>query len=186
MPSKTPIHRLARPLVPLLVLLSFVGLVPVSAGTLDLAVIQFNTTVEEEEINEALRGVSLARATVGDRMEVKNTRLNGVPVLFSQTTGITPGAPFGSSTRVGVQRAIVEGNTRNNTLTAKVAISEGMESGLRRFSQTVYQGRGPLSTGDPKVFGLRQIESRQPSTVKGRTRMVNTSSTVALLYQYRR
>jgi hypothetical protein len=182
-----PAYRNLRRACATLCLSLLLAFTPVlSAGTLDLAIIQINAVVEEAEINEALRGESLARASFGDRLQVKNSRFNGIPVLFSQTMGITPGANFGNSTRVGVQRADVSGNTRNNVLTAEIAISEGMEGALRRFSRTVYQGRGALTTGDPKVFGIRQIDQRIPSTVKGRTRMTNTQTTVALLYQYRR
>jgi hypothetical protein len=158
----------------------------VIAGTLDLAIIQLNGLAEIEEINDALRGENLASAAFGDRFQVKNARLRGTPVLFSQTLGVTPGRPFGSSTRIGGQRAEVEGKLGSNDLQARIVLSEGMEANLRRFSQSVYQGNGPLVPGAPRVLGLRQVDLRQPSTVKGRAKMTTTQLSVVLLYQYRR
>jgi len=158
----------------------------VTGGTLDLAIIQFNGLAEVEEINEGLKGETLAKAAFGDRFQVKNSRLRGIPVLFAQTLGVNPGSAFGSSTRIGGQRAEVEGRLGATDLQASIALSEGMEANLRRFSRSVYKGSGPLVAGQPRVLGLRQVDLRSPSTTKGRAKMTTTQLTVALLYQYRR
>jgi hypothetical protein len=156
------------------------------AATLDLAIIQLNGLAEVEELNAALQGENLAKATVGDRFQVKDSRLKGVPVLFAQTLGVNPGSAFSSSTRIGGQRAEVEGRIGANELQATIALSEGMEAHLRRFSRSVYQGKGPLVAGPPRVLGLRQVDLRQPSTTKGRAKMTTTQLTIVLIYQYKR
>lgn len=156
-----------------------------AAGTLDLAVIQINGLVDAAGINESLRGENLAKATIGDRLDVRDSRLRGVPVLFGQTIGVSPGNKFGSVTRIGAQRAEVEGSLGSNEIQASIAISEGMEAHLRRFSRSVYKGNAPLVRGPVQVLGIRQVDLRSPTVTKGRSKMTTTQLTVLVLYQYR-
>lgn len=176
------LHRFYTTVVICLTLTAITAL----GGTLDLAIIQLNGPAEVEEINDALRGETLSKAALGDRFQVKNSRLRGVPVLFAQTFAANPGNAFKSSTRIGVQRAEVEGFLGMNDLQAAVALSEGIVGNFRRFSRSVYQGKSPLVDGQPRVLGLRQVDARAPTTTKGRAKITTTQSTIALLYQFRR
>ena len=157
-----------------------------TAGTLDLAVVQFAGLVDESTVNQSLEGQILAKATFGDRFEVKDRSLSGAPVLFSQSLTVNLGENFLSSTRLGGQRAEVEGQIGTSRLAARIALSEGVEKPLRRFSRLVYRGEGPLVQGSARVLSLRQIDSREPTVVRGKSRMETTQMTMALIYQYRR
>jgi hypothetical protein len=169
----------------LCVLTSFLAASATQAGTLDLAVVQFSGIVEEEQINQALEGQELAKAAFGDRFEIRDRRLRSSPVLFSQTLSVRSGDRFLSSTRVGGQRAEVEGQIGRDRLNAQVVLSEGIQKPLRRFSQLVYRGNGPLISGPARVLGLRQIDSRQTTGPRGQARVETTQTTVALIYQFR-
>ena len=162
-----------------------VTLLPVSAGTLDLAVVQLTGLVAEEDVNQALEGQNLREAAFGDRFEIRDQSFRGSPVLFSQTLGVRLGDRFLSSMRVGGQRAEVEGQISANQLKAQVVISEGVQKPLRRFSQMAYRGQGRLVTGPARVLSLRQVDVRQPSVVRGQARVASEQFTIALLYQYR-
>lgn len=165
--------------------IAYLGAAPsAQAGTLDLAVVQFSGIVEEADINQALQGQNLAKAAFGDRLEIRDRRLRGSPVLFSQTLTVRKGENFLSSTRVGGQRAEVKGQVGHDRISAQVALSEGIQKPLRRFSQLVYRGEGRLVSGPPRVLGLRQIDTRQPSGVRGQTRVTTEQTTVALIYQF--
>lgn len=153
------------------------------AGTLTFAVLQFSSLVEEGELREALAGESLRGVTGKDRMDSRNALLRNVPILFSQEVRVARGSGFANTTRLGAQQATVEGRVADS-ISLQVTLSEGVDAGLRRFSQSVYRGEGALVSGRPQVLSLRQVDSRTQTAQRGRPRMVTNQFTIALVYQF--
>jgi len=168
--------------------LLFVLLAPVTAlaGNLDLVVLQFPSAVEVDALRDALRGEKLAAISDGDRVRSGNSLLRGTPVLFAQTMTVPQAGRFATSTRLGNERAEVDGRIENSNLTVDISLSTGVEAPLRRFSRSVFRGSGPLRPGDPQILSIREVTSKQPSVSKGKTRMTTSQSTIALIYQFRR
>lgn len=166
--------------------LFFCGVCSAGAGRLDLAVIQFSELVTQEQLDGALKPESLFDATNADRVIARDSVLRGAVVLFAQSfPSATNPMTFDNSTRIGNQRAEVSGNIAGGRIKASIALSEGVDAGLRRFSRKLYEGSGTLVPGAPRVLALRQIQSRTPSVKQGKTKMINREWTMAVVYQYK-
>lgn len=138
-----------------------------SAGQLDLALVQFPEVKTAEQLNAALASVDLAEMTNADRTITTVPYLRGGRVLFSQSLSST--AALNSSTRLGNSRAEVAGIFKNNFLTVEIRLSEGVDAGLRRFSSRTYAGSAPLQAGVARVVSIRTFTEKSNSVTKAKT-----------------
>lgn len=167
------------------VVVALLGFFPIEmkAGELILAVLQFPSLVEQGAVMDALAGEDLRSVTDDDRFNSKNSLLRGTPVLFSQRLMVNPGASFGNVTRYGTLHSEVQGKL-DGGISVQISLSEGVQAGIRRFSRSVYRGAGKLERGRPAVLSFRQVDTKQPSVVKGKTKMISNQYTIALVYQF--
>jgi len=133
-------------------------------------------------MNAALQGTRLAELSNSDRTVSSNPVLKGGTVLFARTSPI---AGIISSTRLGAQRAEVDGSYRSGRLDIRIVLSEGFQTGLRSFSSRTYQGSVPLAPGSPRVVSLRTITGKTQSVLKGDPSVRETSACHAILAQIR-
>ena len=161
----------------------FTAVSKLQAGELIVAVLQFPTLVEEQDLRESLAGESLAGITETDRIDSKNRLLRGTPVIFSQRVQVSAGSTFSNVTRIGTSHAEVSGKL-DNGISVNIAIAEGVQGPLRRFSRSVYRGSGKLSRGNASLLSLRQVDTKQPTVVKGKSKIVTNQYTMALIYQF--
>ena len=153
------------------------------AAQLDLAVVQFPEVKTAAELNAALAGVNLAEITNADRTVTSVRYLQGGKVLFSQSIPST--ATLNSSTRLGNSRADVTGSLKNNSLQVEIRLTEGVDSGLRRFTSRTHAGSAPLPTGEPRVIAMRIITGKTNSVTKGRAEVKESVSCHVVLAQLR-
>jgi hypothetical protein len=160
------------------------SLSPVFAGRLDIAVIQFPEEKTPEELDAALARVNLFEMTNSNRTMTREPYLKGGYVLFAQSLSVSPGATFGSSTRIKDERAEVQGSYTGGTLSVTIDISEGVKAGLRSFQNKVYSGSGSLPAGAPAVISLRRIKGKSTQVVKGQSRLEQYQLSTAIIAQY--
>ena len=153
------------------------------AGQLDLAVVQFPEVKTTAELNAALAGLNLAEITNADRTITSIPYLQGGRVLFCQSAPST--ASLNSSTRLGNSRAEVTGAFKNNSLQVEIRLSEGVDAGLRRFSNRLYSGSASLSTGSPRVLAVRTITGKTNSVSKEKAVVKETVTCHVILAQLR-
>jgi hypothetical protein len=153
------------------------------AAQLDLAVVQFPEVKTLEQLNAALTGVSLAEITNADRTVTSAPYLQGARVLFAQSLPST--AQISSSTRLGNTRADVTGQLKNNSLEVEIRLTEGVDSGLRRFTSRTHAGSAPLPTGAPRVIAMRIITGKTKSVTKGSAEVKESVSCHVVLAQLR-
>jgi hypothetical protein len=154
------------------------------AGRLDLAIVQFPEVKTVEELNAALANVNLAEITNSDRTMTSESYLKGGYVIFAQSLGTSAGQKFASATRLSNKRADVEGSLGSGSLNVSIAISEGVEAGLRRFTRRVYEASGSFATGPAQVISLRQISGKTQSTIKGQATIKDINFCSAIIAQY--
>lgn len=169
-------------LLPLLAV--FAATLNLSAGRLDVAVIQFPEPKTPEELNAALANVSLYELTDADRTRTDEPYLKGGYVIFAQSIGASPGAKFASATRLKNDRVDVEGHLGSGNVSVSITTVEGVKAGLRSIESRVYTGSGPLSPGAPQVLSIRQIKGKAPHVEKGQAKMKTYDLTTALIAQY--
>jgi hypothetical protein len=153
------------------------------AAQLDLAVVQFPEVKTTAELNAALAGLNLAEITNADRTITSIPYLQGGRVLFCQSAPST--ASLNSSTRLGNSRAEVTGAFKNNSLQVEIRLSEGVDAGLRRFSNRLYSGSASLSTGSPRVLAVRTITGKTNSVSKEKAVVKETVTCHVILAQLR-
>jgi hypothetical protein len=153
------------------------------AAQLDLAVVQFPEVKTTAELNAALAGLNLAEITNADRTITSIPYLQGGRVLFCQSAPST--ASLNSSTRLGNSRAEVTGAFKNNSLQVEIRLSEGVDAGLRRFSNRLYSGSASLSTGSPQVLAVRTITGKTNSVSKEKAVVKETVTCHVILAQLR-
>jgi hypothetical protein len=153
------------------------------AAQLDLAVVQFPEVKTAAELNAALVGVNLAEITNADRTVTSVRYLQGGKVLFCQSIPST--ATLSSSTRLGNSRADVTGTLKNNSLQVEIRLTEGVDSGLRRFTSRTHAGSAPLPTGAPRVIAMRIITGKTNSVTKGSAEVKESVSCHVVLAQLR-
>jgi hypothetical protein len=154
------------------------------AGHLDLAVIQFQGEKEPAEISAALARVALGEVTDGDKTRTGESALRGGNVLFAQRLVVSPGAKFSTSTRLGNQRADVNGSFAAGTLKAEVALIEGVRAGLRNYQTRTYRGAAAPTGSRPVLLSLVRREVSAPSVVKGKAKLEKSTFTTILAGQY--
>ena len=153
------------------------------AGQLDLAVLQFPEVKTVEQLNAALAGANLAEITNADRTVTPVSALQGARVLFAQSLPST--GAIRSSTRLGNSRADVEGIYKNNSLQVEIRLTEGVDSGLRRFTSRTHAGAAPLPPGSPRVIAMRLITEKKKSATKGNAEVKESVSCHVVLAQLR-
>ena len=153
------------------------------AAQLDLAVVQFPEVKTTAELNAALAGLNLAEITNADRTITSIPYLQGGRVLFFQSAPST--ASLKSSARLGNSRAEVTGAFKNNSLQVEIRLSEGVDAGLRRFSNRLYSGSASLSTGSPRVLAVRTITGKTNSVSKEKAVVKETVTCHVILAQLR-
>lgn len=154
------------------------------AGRLDLAVIQFPENKSVEQIEAAFSVESLFDVTNSNRTMSSEKDLKGGYVIFAQSLPIGRGGSFNYSTRIGNERADVQGVLSASGLEASVEIIEGAKAGLRSYQNRVYSGGAALPNGQARVLSMRQIKGKAPYVVKGQAKMDTYSLTTVLIAQY--
>lgn len=158
--------------------------VSVFAGQLDLAIVQFPEVKTAEELDAALAKVNLVDITNSDRTMTTESYLKGGYVVFAQSLPGTPGQRFASATRLSNFRADVAGRLGAGDIAVSITISEGVDAGLRRFSQRVYEASAPLGAGSPRVLSIRQLNSRTQGAVKGKAMLKDVNFCSVIIGQY--
>ena len=156
----------------------------VSAGRLDMAVVQFPEPKTPEELNAALANVSLHEITDADRTRTSEPYLKGGYVIFAQSIGVAPGAKFSSVTRLKNDRVDVEGQLGSGKVSISITTVEGVKAGLRTIESRIYTGSGPLASSAPQVLSIRQIKGKAPYVEKGQAKMRSYDLTTVLIAQY--
>lgn len=160
------------------------SLATLTAGRLDVAVVQFPEEKSPEELNAALAGESLFEMTNSNRTMTKVSYLKGGYVLFAQSLTVAPGSAFASVTRIKDERADVQGRYAGGSLTLSIELMEGVKAGLRSFQNKIYSGSASLPAGAPSVLSIRRIRGKAPSVIKGQTKVVKYDLTTAIIAQY--
>jgi hypothetical protein len=160
-------------------------LVPSMAGELVVAVIRYAEPKSAEALDAALVGENLQEITDADRTLSRQSELTAGTVLFVQTLSVPRGASFALSTRIGNQRADVEGRLGGSQVDVRIALMEGVKAGLRNFEKTIYSGSGGLNGSNPTVIGLRQTKGQQPVILKGVSSVDHYEFTTVVVAQYR-
>jgi hypothetical protein len=160
------------------------SLANLSAGRLDVAVIQFPEEKTPEALDAALAKENLFEMTNSNRTMTKESYLKGGYVLFTQSLSVTPGSAFSSVTRIKNERADVQGRYAGGTLSLSIELMEGVKAGLRSFQNKLYSGSAPLPAGAPTVLSIRRIKGKAPQVVKGSAKMEKYDLTTAIIAQY--
>jgi len=160
------------------------SLANLTAGRLDVAVIQFPEEKSPEELNAALANVSLFEMTNSNRTMTTESYLKGGYVLFTQSLSVTPGSEFASVTRIKDERADVQGRYAGGSLTLSIELMEGVKAGLRSFQNKLYSGSASLPGGAPSVLSIRRIKGKAPHVIKGQTKIEKYDLTTAVIAQY--
>jgi hypothetical protein len=160
------------------------SLANLTAGRLDVAVVQFPEEKTPEELNAALAKVNLFEITNSDRTMTKESYLKGGSVLFTQSLSVAPGSDFSSVTRLKNERADVQGRYAGGSLTLSIELMEGVKAGLRSFQNKLYSGSAPLSAGAPRVLSIRRIKGKAPQVIKGQPKIEKYELTTAVIAQY--
>ncbi len=160
------------------------SLASLSAGRLDIAVVQFPEIKTPGELDAALAGVSLSEITNSNRTMTTESYLKGGYVLFAQSLTVAQGSAFSSVTRIKDQRADVQGRLSGGTLHLSIELIEGVKAGLRSFQNKLYSGSAALPSGVPRVLSIRRIHGKAPKVVKGQAKMETYELTTATIAQF--
>lgn len=162
------------------------SLAPAFAGQLDLAVIQFPEVKTAAELDAALANVDLAEITNSDRTMTSESYLKGGYVIFAQSLPIGAPQRFASGTRLKNARADVTGQLGANAIALEIAISEGVEAGLRNFSRRVYQAESPFGPGPARTLSIRQVSGKTQTTLKGQATVKEINFCTVIVGQWKR
>ena len=152
-----------------------------NAEQLDLAVVQFPEVKTVADLESALSKVNLTTITNADRTMTSESYLKGGYVIFTQSLPLS--GRFASSTRLSNNRADVQGAISGGHISVTITVSEGVDAGLRRFTSRTYQASAPLSPGQPRVLGIRQVTGKSTSTVRGQSTSTETTYSYAIIGQ---
>jgi len=155
-----------------------------SAGRLDVAVIQFPEEKTPEELAVAFSGESLYEMTNSNRTMTKESYLKGGYVLFAQSLAATQGANFSTATRIKDTRADIEGRLGAGTVSVTISLMEGVKAGLRNFERKNYAGSGPLRSGVAQILSMKQTKITSPTVVKGQAKVDRSMMTTVVVAQY--
>lgn len=156
----------------------------VLAGRLDIAVVQYGSDRDPDQLAAAFAQADLAEVTNSDSIESKDTIIRGGNVVFAQSLYINPGTKMTTSTRLGIARAEVTISLSAGSVSAEIIIEEGVDVGIRKFTRQVFSGSSAFSPGQTKIIGLKQSSGRSQTAVKGRSTLTTTSHSTLVLAQY--
>jgi len=162
-----------------------IGSTSAFAGRLDIAVIQFTDARTPEDIAAGLAKVDLFEITDSDRTETSDRSLRGGHVLFAQRFTLVPGSKFGMSTRIAENRADVSGSLSGSKLAVEIAIQQGVDVGLRKFTRHLFSGSGSIGGGVTKIISVKLSQGKTQSAVKGKSKLETYSYTSVLAAQYK-
>ncbi|MEI6339664.1 MAG: hypothetical protein WCQ57_13945 [Verrucomicrobiota bacterium] len=169
---------------PTILALALLILTNLTAGRLDIAVIQFPGEKTPEGLATAFAGVNLSEITNANRTITKEPCLQGGYVLYAQCMTATPGTTVRSATRIKDSRADIEGRLGSGSLSVAISLMEGVKAGLRSFEKKNYAGSGPLPAGVPRVLSIKQIHRKSSSVVKGQAGIEHSNLTTVVVAQY--
>lgn len=164
--------------------IALISLTNLTAGRLDVAVIQFPEEKTVDELNAAFASQSLYEMTNSNRTMTKESYLKGGYVLFAQSLPASPGGSFSTATRIKDTRADIEGSLGRGRISVTIRLMEGIKAGLRQFEKTTYTGSGPLPSSAPSVISLKQTRGKAPSVIKGDTTVKRYGLTTVIVAQY--
>ncbi len=163
---------------------SIFTLASLSAGRLDVAVIQFPEEKTSEELSAALASQRLSEMTNSNRTMTSESYLKGGYVLFAQSLAATPGSSINSATRIKDTRADIEGQLGSGRVNFTISLMEGIKAGLRSFEKKTYTGSGPLPAGAPRLLSMKQVKGKAPAVIKGQTSIERYNLTTVVVAQY--
>ncbi len=161
----------------------FAAALSAKAGRLDLAILQFADARDPGEIAAALQKVDFLKVTDSDRTETSVGGLRGGDVVFVQSIAVGNGA-FGSSTRLGNQRADVSGSLNGSNLSVRITILQGVKVGLRKYRELNYEGSGALASGQAQVIGIRTSKNKTQTVVKNRSQLISYETLSVVVAKY--
>ncbi|MGH8045719.1 MAG: hypothetical protein ACREKL_00610 [Chthoniobacterales bacterium] len=162
----------------------FVTMLSARAGRLDIAIVQFSDERDQASIEASLGKVDLMKVVNSDRMETGVSGLRGGDVLFVQSVPATSGMSFSNSTRLGIQRADVEGALSGSNVSVRVTIFQGVKVGLRKFRSTEYTGAGSVAGGGARLISYSQSTNKSQTMVKDRSTTITYKLTTIMIAQY--
>jgi len=160
---------------PTILALALLTLTNLTAGRLDIAVIQFPGEKTPEGLATAFAGVNLSEITNANRTITKEPCLQGGYVLYAQSM---------TATLIKDSRADLEGQLGSGSLSVAISLTEGVKAGLRSFEKKNYAGSGPLPAGVPHVLSIKQIHRKSSSVVKGQAGIERSNLTTVVVAQY--
>jgi hypothetical protein len=161
------------------------SVVPLLAGQLDVAVIQFSSLRDQGELAAALGRITLAEITDADRTRTKEVALQGGSVLFAQSFPASPGDAFTTSTRLGNTRADVKGRLGSGSLSVQIDLIDGVQAGLRNFQTRTYSGNAPLPSRTASLISIRERRIKSPQLVRGEGKVETATQMIIVAAQYR-
>lgn len=164
--------------------LALLALSNVSAGRLDVAVIQFPEEKTPEELSSAFASQNLYEMTNSNRTRTDESYLKGGYILFAQSLAAARTGTFGSATRIKDSRADIEGQLGASNVSVTVTLTEGLKVGLRSFEKKVFSGAGSLPSGSPQILSIKQIKVKSPSVNKGQAKIERYMVTTVVVAQY--
>jgi len=156
---------------------------PAFAGRLELVILQFPEVKSIDEVNAALARVRLEEITNSNRTMTREAALRGATVVFAQSLATAP--QFASTTRMENTKSEVTGSLGGGKISVSIALSEGVQAGLRRFQQRVYTASAPLTVGPARVLSHRQISGKIHSSFRGAAQTNEISFCSVLIGQLR-
>jgi len=164
--------------------ISLLALLPVHAGQLTLAVVQFSADGDANTITSGLAGVNLAEATNGERASARGSSIDNGLVLFSAVVATSPGSSVRFSARQKGQVGTVDALVTAGAVRATVTIDETIALGLKRFSTRSYSGDSALPGRDPVLLKAKKLSWIVPAEGRMNKGGRQIQTTVALLAQY--
>ena len=144
-----------------------------NAAQIDLAIVQFPEVKSVGELDAALSKVNLAEITDSNRIMTKEPYLKGGYVVFSQS--LAAAESFSSSTRLSNSRADVQGRLSGGKIAVRITLSEGVQAGLRRYSNRIYEANAALTPGQPRILSIRQISGKSTLAIRGQATVSETN-----------
>lgn len=156
-----------------------VGVATIIAGQIDVAWVRFPEAIEAARIQTALQGTSLPSLADAEQLQSRDELLRHGRVLFFQSL---PEAPvWNIATRIESCRIQCEGSLRQGMLSLTVRREEGIDAGLRRFSERSQRGSAKLQGSSPVVLGVVVTRGRSSSHTRSGSESRETIHTYALL-----
>lgn len=156
-----------------------VGVASVIAGQIDVAWVRFPEAIEAARIQAALQGTSLASLADAEQLQSQDGLLRHGRVIFFQSLPEMPA--WNMTTRIEACRIQCEGSLHQGLLSLAVRREEGVDAGLRRFSERSQRGSAKLQGTSPIVLGVVVTRGRSSSHTRSGSESRETTHTYALL-----